>query len=68
MVILERYEGEFAVIETDGKMENIDRNLIAENTKEGSVLIKKEGIYYPDEQKTKARRQKIVELQDSLFE
>lgn len=68
MIILERFEGDFALIESDGKIIKVKRTLLDKSVKEGSVLIKRGDIYYPDEGETKARREKLAELTDSLFE
>ena len=68
MTILERFEGGFAVIEKDGKLFTIEKKFVDKTVKAGDLLTQKGNIYYPDSDKTKARRQKIAELEDSLFE
>ena len=68
MIILDRFEGDFAVIYEDDALKNIPKELVDINAKEGTVLIKKENKYYLDEKNTAVRRKKIAELQDSLFE
>lgn len=68
MIVLDRFEGDFAVIEEDGVMKNIPKELIDKNATEGSILIKKGNRYTTDENETAARRKKIAELQNSLFE
>lgn len=68
MIILDRFEGDFAVIYEDDALKNIPKELVDINAKEGTVLIKKENKYYLDEKNTAVRRKKIAELQESLFE
>ncbi len=68
MIILDRFEGDFAVIYEDDALKNIPKELVDINAKEGTVLIKKENKYYLDEKNTAVRREKIAELQESLFE
>lgn len=68
MTVLERYEGNIAVIEEDGVLKDIPRTCLAENIKEGSVIKKSGDKYVLDEETTSARRKKLAELQDSLFE
>ena len=68
MIILDRVEGDFAVIYEDDALKNIPKELVDINAKEGTVLIKKENKYYLDEKNTAVRREKIAELQESLFE
>ena len=67
-VIIDRFEGDFAVIYEDDALKNIPKELVDINAKEGTVLIKKENKYYLDEKNTAVRRKKIAELQESLFE
>ena len=68
MIILDRFEGDFAVIYEDDALKNIPKELVDINAKEGTVLIKKEDKYYLDEKNTAVRRKKIAELPESLFE
>ena len=68
MIILDRFEGDFAVIYEDDALKNIPKELVDINAKEGTVLIKKENKYYLDEKNTAVRRKKIAELQESSFE
>jgi hypothetical protein len=68
LTILERFEGDKAVIEQDGKLFTTDKKFVDKSVKVGDLLTKKGDFYYPDSEKTKARRQKIAELEDSLFE
>lgn len=68
MIVLDRFEGNIAVIDDNGVMKNIPCEMVDETVKEGSVLYFKNGKYFLDEDKTKARREKLIGLQDSLFE
>ncbi|MEE1026937.1 MAG: DUF3006 domain-containing protein [Acutalibacteraceae bacterium] len=68
MIILDRFEGDFAVIYEEDVLKNIPKDLVEKKAKEGSVLIKKENKYFLDEKNTAVRHKKIAELQDSLFE
>lgn len=68
MLVLDRFEGNFAVVEDNGIFKNISRDLIDQNIKEGSVIIKKGNRYVLDKKNSAVRRKKISELQNSLFE
>lgn len=68
MIILDRYEGEYAVIEVDKHMINIDKSLLEENIKEGDVLILKEGRYYKDQKATNARKRDMTARFSKLWE
>ena len=68
MIVLDRFEGNFAVIEEDGIIKNIPKELLDEKITEGSVIVKKGDKYFLYEKNSAARREKISELQNSLFE
>ena len=68
MLVLDRFEGDFAVVEDNGVLKNIPRNLLDQDIKEGSVVIKKGDRYVLDKENSAVRRKKISELQNSLFE
>lgn len=67
MLILERFEGNVAVIENgDEHIETEIENCSAE-VKEGDVLVLRDGVYCTDEVETEKQRLKIKNLQDSLW-
>lgn len=62
-VIIDRFEGDFAVVETDDKiMVNLPKSLIP-GAKEGDVLN-----IIIDEEETKKRKDKIQKNMDDLWE
>ena len=68
MIILDRYEDGYAVLEVDNQTINIDRNLLEENLKEGDVLVLRQGKYYKDEEATESRRRYMVDRFGKLWE
>lgn len=66
--IIDRFEGDFAVIEVEGKTHDIKRDLLAKDAKAGDVVVLKDGIWHSDKSATKARSQKIKSLMDSVWE
>ena len=68
MHIIDRFEGDTAVIENGEEMIDIPRFLLPENAKEGDIIIQNGGGYIIDETATDKRRQEILDLQDSLWE
>ena len=68
VIVVDRFEGKFAVVEENGVMKNISKELLEKGITEGSVIIKKGDKYFLDEKNSAARRKKIAELQNSLFE
>lgn len=66
MIIIDRFEGEIAVLETDSGMIGISRNLLPENAAEGDVLTETDGAYTVDSEATQARRAAIREKYSRL--
>ena len=56
MIILDRIEGTTAVLETEDGMENVPRQLLPAEVKEGDVLQKTQDGYQIDTAATEARR------------
>lgn len=65
MFIIDRFEGEWAVIECDGITFNIPRFLLPAKAKEGDVISISISI---DQTKTKERRQKGEEMMKGFFD
>lgn len=68
MIILDRYEGDSAVLEIDGQTVSVSALLLKEKCKEGTVLIKKDNMYLPDKALTDLRKKQISALQEDLFD
>ncbi|MBQ8842479.1 MAG: DUF3006 domain-containing protein [Ruminiclostridium sp.] len=67
MMILDRFEENYAVIESNDENDIIthliiDRNLVSDNVNEGDVIFKKDNMYYSDENATKNRRLRVIEV------
>ena len=56
MLIIERFEGNTAIIEDGGKYFEVSREDLPENACEGDVLKKVGSIYEIDKEKTESRR------------
>ena len=68
MLIIDRFEGDMAVVENDGGIMDIPRSLLPENAKEGDILIENNGGYTIDSAAVEKRRREIFDLQESLWE
>lgn len=68
MIIIDRFEGEFAVCEDDEKQVLIEKSEISEDAKEGDVIEKVSCGYVVNVIETQKRREKIIALQESLWE
>ena len=62
MLIIDRIEGDFAVVETSNGLINIPRADLPTNAKEGDVLVL--GL---DKNETEARKKRIDGMMNSLF-
>lgn len=67
MLILERFEGDIAVIEDGNDHIEVKKELISADVKEGDVLIMIDDKYFADKEQTIKRREKIKNLQNSLW-
>lgn len=56
MIIIDRFEGDIAVLETDSGMVQVSRSCISSDAHEGDVLRTENGVYLPDREATEARR------------
>ncbi|GAW92476.1 DUF3006 domain-containing protein [Calderihabitans maritimus] len=65
MLKIDRFEGDMAVIEYNGKTFDLPRSLLPKEAKEGDVLKLSIEV---DKEETEKRRKKIEKLMDDLFE
>lgn len=66
--IIDRFEGDFAVIEFDGVTEDLPRKELPDNCSVGDVLIFDQGKITVDKLESINRRKEIDDLTDELFE
>lgn len=66
--IVERFEGDFAVIEVNGEARDVPRSLVAENVRENDVVEWIGGKWERNDQATRTRSDKIKKLMDSVWE
>lgn len=64
MIIIDRFEGSFALLECNGKMKSIERSLIEDGASEGDVLVFVDGKYRVDTFETDKRKKRA----EALFE
>ena len=64
MLIIDRFENEFAVVEDTEteKMITIKKELIEQNASEGDVIVFSDGLYHVDSEATKKRRAEVLAL------
>lgn len=61
MIIIDRFEDDKAVLETDSGMQIISRELLPAESNEGDVVIFENGTYFIDHQSTDERRKAMEE-------
>jgi len=62
MLIIDRFEGDFAVVETSDGLINVPVADLPDGAKEGDALV-----FLLDESATSGRKEKIDKMMDSLF-
>ena len=65
--IIDRIEEGFAVVDCDGEMLNIKLDILPKGVKSGDILLNTDGDFVIDNEETQERRQKIIKLQQELF-
>lgn len=68
MLIIDRIDGNTAVIEDGDNRFEVSRSELAPDVKEGDSVLLENGVYRKDTSATEQRRQEILRLQDSLWE
>lgn len=66
--IVDRFAGDFAVIEIDGVTRDVPRSQVAEDVKEGDVVVLNDGLWARDDQATADRSAQIKKLMDSVWD
>ena len=66
MMIIDRFEQDFAVVETDDGMINIEREYLPEDSSEGDVIVPTGNGYIIDEEATAQRRKSMAERLNRL--
>lgn len=61
MTVIDRFEGEYAVLETDGGMKTLPRDMLPAEAREGDILEEKDGFYIINKKAAEKRRRKIRE-------
>ena len=61
MTIIDRFEGEYAVLETESGMKAVLRDMLPAQAREGDVLELKNGTYIINKKAAEKRRREIRE-------
>lgn len=66
--IIDRFEGEFALVEIDGEIKQLPRTLFPPEATEGDVVIIEQGRITVDIKSTAVRKKKIKKLMNNIWE
>lgn len=66
--IVDRFAEDFAVIEIDGETRDVPRSHVAEDVKEGDVVVLNGGLWARHDQATADRSAQIKKLMDSVWD
>ena len=67
MTVIDRFENNKAVLETDGRLIETERSRLPENAREGDVLTETDGEWFVDVPATEQRRIYMRELMKRLM-
>lgn len=67
MIILDRFEGDMAVLETDEGMLEIERSELPDTAAEGDVLVNDDGKWRADREASDERRSRMREKMRRLL-
>lgn len=65
---VDRFEGDYAIIEIDGKTHDVAKTIVDASVKVGDVVTLVNGIWKPNLTETKHRDQHIKQLMDDVWE
>ncbi len=68
MLIIDRIEDGFAVIEDDDRHFEVPVSMLDNDVREGDTVILSDGIYIADKNVSSERRDEIIKLQNELWE
>ncbi|WP_379248614.1 DUF3006 domain-containing protein [Paenibacillus sp. GCM10028914] len=66
--IVDRLEGEYIVIEVEGKTIDVSTKKIAKDVKVGDVVILVDGLWRTDKHETEQRKAQITKLMKEVWE
>lgn len=67
MTVIDRFEGDYAILETDNGIIRIKHSRLPDEAKEGDVLGGSGGSYYIDRKETERRRKAASERLNKLL-
>lgn len=66
--VVDRFEGDYVVIEIEGQTKDINKNEVSSNIKVGDIVKLVNGVWTTDVTETKQRKERIKKLMDDVWE
>lgn len=66
--IIDRFEGDIAVIEIDGVTQSISKLIVCSSALPGDVVIWDDGLWTTDPKATEKRQRRIKQLMEDVWE
>lgn len=66
--IIDRFEGDIVVIEINGKTEDFPLSKVDSSAEQNDVVVYQDGLWIPDKEETKNRKDKINKLMNDVWE
>lgn len=66
--IVDRFEGEYVIIEIDGQMQDVRRDQVEDSVQIGDVVELCGALWKTDNQATEARQNAVKKLMDELWD
>lgn len=66
--IVDRFEGDYIVIEMDGKIIDVNKKEVTKKVQEGDVVVFVDGLWVTDKNETEQRKAKIEKLMNEVWE
>lgn len=67
MLVIDRFEGDIAIVEDDESIINIPRNKLPFDAKEGDILVLSDGKYLVDDVATENKKKELENRFSKLF-
>jgi hypothetical protein len=66
--IVDRFEGDYVIIEIDGQTQDVDKSVVNTSVKVGDVVVFVDGVWTTNITETVIREQNINKLMDDVWE
>ncbi|HWQ90020.1 MAG TPA: DUF3006 domain-containing protein [Desulfitobacteriaceae bacterium] len=65
--IIDRFEGDYVIVESDREMTDIPRKQVSPEAKEGDVIVLVDNMFQVDKAETQRRKAEIAKLTEKMW-